>query len=76
MCDASASNCEFTEIVANHFWLNLDRDEGLSAVDGDGLSNKFWKDRHVASVRSDGAAVGTAHAAEEMFVLNGETTGH
>ena len=44
MCDASAGNCEFTEVVANHFWLNLDWDKGLSAVDGDGLPKQIQEE--------------------------------
>ena len=41
---------EFSQVVADHFRLDLDLDEGLAVVDTADVANHFWDDNHVSAV--------------------------
>jgi hypothetical protein len=44
---------EFSEVVANHLWLDLDLVELLSGVDTDDGTDHLWDDDHVTEVGLD-----------------------
>ena len=56
MCDASAGNCEFTEVVSDHLWFDVDLNEMLTVVNSDAAPDELRKDGHVSAVRSNRVA--------------------
>jgi len=44
---------EFSEVVASHLWLDLDRVENLAVVNSDNGTNHFWDNNHVSEVSLD-----------------------
>jgi len=41
---------KFSQVVTDHFWLDLDLDEGLAVVDTTDVANHFRDDDHVSAV--------------------------
>ena len=71
MGHASSSHCEFTEVVANHLWFDVNLNEMLTVVNSDAASDELRKDGHVSAMGSNGVAARTADSLHEMLVLRG-----
>lgn len=53
MLNRVVSDGEFTQVSADHFWLDFNGTEDLTVVDTDNGTNHFWNNDHVSQVGLD-----------------------